>query len=143
MRFKICGKNIMLTTHIIIAIIVDNIIPLITGQALVLVQTDAGIINNTINLPDKISEENCKDASKFLTTNLYNKPICDIISNFDYYNSLFKNQIKYFQEFDEYCNQLYSNLEELVSKAVCTLDGEVIIRDNFHQYNLCKYVGVA
>ncbi len=79
-----------------------NIIPLITGQALVLVQTDAGIINNTINLPDKISEENCKDASKFLTTNLYNKPICDIISNFDYYNDLFKNQIKYFQEFFEF-----------------------------------------
>lgn len=79
-----------------------NIIPLITGQALVLVQTDAGIINNTINLSDKITEENCKDASKFLTTNLYNKPICDIISNFDYYNSLFKNQIKYFQEFFEF-----------------------------------------
>ena len=79
-----------------------NIIPLITGQALILVQTDAGIINNTINLPDKISEENCKDASKFLTTNLFNKPICDIISNFDYYNKLFKNQIKYFQEFFEF-----------------------------------------
>lgn len=76
-----------------------NIIRLITGQALVLVQTDAGIINNTINLPDKISEENCKDASKFLSTNLYNKPISEIISNFDYYNNLFKNQIKYFQEF--------------------------------------------
>lgn len=76
-----------------------NIIPLITGQALVLVQTDAGIINNTINLSDKITEENCKDASKFLTTNLYNKPINEIISNFDYYNELFKNQIKYFQEF--------------------------------------------
>lgn len=76
-----------------------NIIKLITGQALVLVQTDAGIINNTINLPDKITEENCKDASKFLSTNLYNKPISEIISNFDYYNNLFKNQIKYFQEF--------------------------------------------
>ena len=76
-----------------------NIIPLITGQALVLVQTDAGIMNNTINLSSNITEENCKDASKFLTTNLYNKPIQDIIENFEYYNDLFKNQIKYFQEF--------------------------------------------
>lgn len=83
---SLCVKNI-------------NIIPLITGQALVLVQTDAGIINNTINLPNKISEENCKDASKFLSTNLYNKAISEIITNFDYYNNLFKNQIKYFQEF--------------------------------------------
>jgi len=76
-----------------------NIIPLITGQALILVQTDAGIVNNTIDLAENISEENCKDASKFLTTNLYNKRIKDILENFDYYNNLFKNQIKYYQEF--------------------------------------------
>lgn len=76
-----------------------NIIPLITGQALVLVQSDAGIMNNTIDLSSNITEENCKDASKFLTTNLYNKKFNDIINNFDYYNQLFKNQIKYFQEF--------------------------------------------
>ena len=79
-----------------------NIIPLITGQALVLVQSDAGIMNNTINLMGNITEENCKDASKFLTTNLYNKKISDIIENFEYYNNLFKNQIKYFQEFFGY-----------------------------------------
>ena len=89
-----------------------NIIPLITGQALVLVQTDAGIVNNTINLPGNITEENCKDASKFLTTNLYNKKIRDIIENFDYYNNLFKNQIKYFQEFFSFITdtlKTYSN----------------------------------
>lgn len=76
-----------------------NIIPLITGQALVLVQTDAGIINNTIDLSSKITEDNCKDASKFLSLNLGNKKIREILDNFDYYNNLFKNQIKYFQEF--------------------------------------------
>jgi len=76
-----------------------NIIPLITGQALVLVQTDAGIINNTITLSGNITEDNCKDASKFLSTNLSNKKISDILENIDYYNDLFKNQIKYFQEF--------------------------------------------
>ena len=107
-----------------------NIIPLITGQALILVQTDAGIINNTINLPDKISEENCKDASKLLTTNLFNKPICDIISNFDYYNKLLKNQIKYFQEFFEFITdtlktysshsfKTHSNMSNLLENPEC------------------------
>ena len=107
-----------------------NIIPLITGQALILVQTDAGIINNTINLPDKISDENCKDASKFLTTNLFNKPICDIISNFDYYNKLLKNQIKYFQEFFEFITdtlktysshsfKTHSNMSNLLENPEC------------------------
>lgn len=76
-----------------------NIIPLITGQALLLVQTDAGIMNNTISISSNVSEDNCKDASKFLSMNLGNKRIKDILENFDYYNDLFKNQIKYFQEF--------------------------------------------
>ncbi|MGN0961092.1 MAG: heat-inducible transcriptional repressor HrcA [Christensenellales bacterium] len=76
-----------------------NVIPLITGQALLLVQTDAGIINNTINLSSSITEDNCKDASKFLSMNLCNKKIRDILENVEHYNKLFKNQIKYFQEF--------------------------------------------
>lgn len=76
-----------------------NIIPLITGQALLLIKTNGGIINNTITLKDNVGEENCKDASKFLTTNLMNKKICDVLNNFDEYQKLFENQIKYFQDF--------------------------------------------
>jgi len=90
-----------------------NIIPLITGQALVLVQTDVGIMNNTINLSENLTEENCKDASKFLTTNLYNKKIKEIIDNFDYYNDLFKNQIKYFQEFFSFITETLKNYSNL------------------------------
>lgn len=90
-----------------------NIIPLITGQALVLVQTDVGIMNNTITLNENLTEENCKDASKFLTTNLYNKKIKEIIDNFDYYNDLFKNQIKYFQEFFSFITETLKNYSNL------------------------------
>ena len=75
-----------------------NIIPLITGQALLLLQTNAGIINNTFIMPDGVTEEHCKDASKFLTNNLGGKKISDVINNFDHYNSLFKNQIQYFND---------------------------------------------
>ncbi len=75
-----------------------NIIPLITGQALVLLQTNAGIINNTMDLPSGITDEHCKDASKFLTNNLSGKKIVDVLSNYDYYNQLFKNQINYYND---------------------------------------------
>ena len=89
-----------------------NIIPLITGQVLVLVQTDAGIINNTLSLPSSITEDNCKDASKFLSTNLCNKKISEILENIDYYNELFKNQIKYFQEFFSFITDTLKHYSE-------------------------------
>lgn len=88
-----------------------NIIPLITGQALVLIQTNEGIINNTIHLESCVTEEHCKDASKFLTNNFYNKRVADMLENFDYYNNMFKNQIKYF-------NDLFSQLIAILSQFV-------------------------
>lgn len=75
-----------------------NVIPLLTGQGLVLLKTSAGVVSNHISLNAGVTEENCKDASKFLTTNLYNKKIIDVINNIDYYNDLMKNQIKFYKE---------------------------------------------
>ena len=75
-----------------------NIIPIITGEALMLVKTNAGIINNTFPLSEEITEDNCKDASKFLTNNLSNKKIKDVLDNYEEFVGLFKNQLKYFQD---------------------------------------------
>lgn len=90
-----------------LTIVAINLIKLITGQGLVLIQTNAGIINNTIRLDSTITEENCKDASKFLTTNLANKKISEILENSDYYTKLFKSQITYFE-------QLFMSLTEML-----------------------------
>lgn len=94
-----------------LTIVAINIIPLITGQALFLIQTNEGIINNTIDLPDYIMEEHCRDASKFLSTNLCNKQVTDVIDNFDKYNIMFKNQIKYF-------NEMFTSLTDLLKMYV-------------------------
>lgn len=91
-----------------------NVIPLITGQALVLIQTSDGIINNTINLNGEITEEHCKDVSKFLTNNLMNRKLIDVINNFDYYNDKFKMQIKYFNDF---FSQIINILNDYISKG--------------------------
>ncbi len=75
-----------------------NVIPIITGEALMLVKTNAGIINNTIPLKSDVSEENCKDASKFLTNHLANKKIKEIFDNYREYTELFKKELNYFQD---------------------------------------------
>ena len=95
-----------------------NVIPLITGQALVLIQTTDGIINNTINLSKEVTEEHCKDASKFLTTNLMNRRLIDVITNFDYYNDKFKTQIKYFNDF---FSQIINVLSEYIEKGTAKI----------------------
>lgn len=96
-----------------------NIIPLITGQALVLIQTNEGIINNTIHLEKGVTEEHCKDASKFLTNNFYNKRVADMLENFDYYNNMFKNQIKYFNDL---FTQLINVLSQFVENGTLTVE---------------------
>jgi len=91
-----------------------NVIPLITGQALLLIQTTDGIINNTINLDKDVTEEHCKDASKFLTSNLMNRRLIDVINNFDFYFDKFKSQIKYFNEF---FTQIINILSDYIKKG--------------------------
>lgn len=95
-----------------------NIIPLISGQGLVLFQTDAGLINNTISLSEEITEENCKDASKFLTSSFYNKTIKDIFEHIDDYSNSFNNQIDSYQNL---FNSLIQVLEGYVNNGMSFL----------------------
>ncbi len=97
-----------------------NIIPLITGQGLLLLKTEAGVISNYINLSADITEEHCKDASKFLTTNLYNKKIIDIIENIESYNNVLKNQIKFYQD-------LFTSLTKVLKEYV--VHGSSVIKN--------------
>ncbi len=89
---------VQLTNYKSLTIDAINIIPIITGEALMLIKTSAGIINNTIPLKSDITEDNCKDASKFLTTHLANKKIKDVIENYSNFSELFKKELDYFQD---------------------------------------------
>lgn len=116
-----------------------NIIPLITGQGLILFQTSAGIINNTIELSSDVTEDICKDASKYLTTNLYNKTITDIIENIDYYNELFKKQISFYQElFVAVTGILKQFAEEKASKLVNTNTTKLLSEPEYKDINEAK-----
>ena len=95
-----------------------NIIPLISGQGLVLFQTDAGLINNTITLSDNVTEENCKDASKFLTTSFYDKSIKEIFEHIEDYSKVFNEKIDNYQHL---FNSLIQVLEGYVNNGMSFL----------------------
>ena len=116
-----------------------NVIPLITGQGLVLFQTSAGIINTTVNLNPEITEDVCKDASKYLTTNLYGKTIADIMQNIEYYNNLFKNQIKFYQElFVSVTNVIKKFAEERSSKLIHSNTTKLLDEPEYKDINRAK-----
>jgi len=95
-------------------LVVENfkIIPLIDGSGIVLIGTKAGIINNSINLPEGITEENCIDASNFMTKHFAGASLANMSENI----MLHKNELqKSIAGFEKLCNNLISCLSHLLS----------------------------
>lgn len=87
-----------------------KIIPLIDGNGLCLITTETGIINNNIKLQNGINEDNCRDASKFLTEKFKEKSIGNMILNISEYKSDFEKEISGFKIL---CSNLISCLSDL------------------------------
>lgn len=51
---------------------------------------------------------------------------------------IYKEVIEYFKSLE-----VFKYLEDFVSKAVFSVDGSVIIRDNAYQYKLCNYTRIV
>lgn len=90
-----------------------RIFPLMTGELLVLLQTNAGIINNTIATSQPVTEQNCLDASNFLTKTFQNKTIEEMIENI---NSLENEMLSQVEEFKGLINIFIDSLTEIASK---------------------------
>lgn len=92
-------------------LIVENIkiIPLIDGSGIVLIGTKNGIINNSINLSKSTTEQNCIDASNFLTNNFKGKSLKDIKINLKNYVENLNEDIKNFET-------LFNNLIDCLTK---------------------------
>ena len=96
-------------------LIIKNIklIPLIDNSLLLLISTSTGIINNNINIKEKVTEQNCLDASNFLTNRFSGKTIsCMITSMKELVNSL-NAEIK---EYETIFNVLIDGLIDLTEK---------------------------
>ena len=74
-----------------------KIIPLIDGSGIVLLGTKSGIINNTINFSSSVTEENCVDASNFLTNKFKGKTISSLIENMPQISQELNMEIKQYE----------------------------------------------
>lgn len=94
-------------------LVVDTIkiIPLIDGNGIVLIGTKAGIINSTITLNFGVTEENCIDASNFLTLKFTGHTISEMNENINLYKKDMQENIK---GFEKLCNNLLNCLSDLL-----------------------------
>lgn len=91
-----------------------KIIPLIDGSGIVLMGTESGIINNTINFNGNITEETCIDASKYLTKEFHGKTLGEIVNNIEKITQNLNNEL---EEFGALLNNLLTCLSSLTENS--------------------------
>lgn len=96
-------------------LIIKNIklIPLIDNSLLLLISTSTGIINNNINIKEKVTEQNCLDASNFLTNRFSGKTISYMITSMKELVNGLNAEIK---EYETIFNVLIDGLIDLTEK---------------------------
>jgi len=97
-------------------LIIQNIkiIPLIDSSMLLLISTNTGIINNNIKIKENLSEQNCIDASNFLTNRFSGKTISVMITDMKELVSSLNGEIK---EYENIFNILIDGLIDLTEKT--------------------------
>mgnify|MGYP004666723543 CR=1 FL=1 len=96
-------------------LIVQNIklIPLIDNSLLMLISTSTGVINNNIKFDDMVSEQNCVDASNFLTNKFKGRTISCMIKSMQQLVNSYDEEIK---EYENIFNILINGLIDLSEK---------------------------
>ena len=87
-----------------------KIIPLITNEALMLIQTSSGMLNNTINISKGIDEQSCIDAGRFLTQKFANLTIEQMLKAIQESHAGMQSEILEYREFFDYVLQTLVHL---------------------------------
>ena len=70
-----------------------KIIPLMTGQALILIETTSGVINNSMPINSQTPMQTYIDASNFLTKTFEGQTVADMIKNMPTYKTNMSHEI--------------------------------------------------
>jgi len=111
-----------------------KIIPLLTGQALILIETTSGIINNSMPADPNTPNQTYIDAGNFLTKTFAGQTVADMIKNMnDYRQNMDKELNEYKAIFDTLILSLNNVIDNLMEHNV-TSRGELQLL-NSPEYN--------
>lgn len=91
-----------------------KIVPLLTGQALILIETNSGVIHNFMDVAGKIPSQTYVDASNFLTSTFGNQTLSDMVQNIEQYRSKMGQELL---EFSSIFDRLIDSLKSLCDKV--------------------------
>lgn len=116
-----------------------KIIPLLTGQALILIETNSGIINNFMPTKPDTPNQTYVDASNFLTSTFANKTVADMIKNMEDYRVLMGQELENYRGlFDTIIESLKSLSENIVNKCGVATRGQLKLLNSPEYQDLDK-----
>ena len=103
-----------------------KIVPLMTGQALILIETNSGIINNFMPANADTPMQTYVDASNFLTTTFRGHTVSDMIQNIENYRTDMKTELLNFSSiFDTMILSLKKLCDKIANSGGFTARGQL------------------
>lgn len=116
-----------------------KIVPLMTGQALILIETNSGIINNFMPAKNDIPTQTYVDASNFLTTTFSEHSVADMIQNIENYRTqMGQDLIEFCGIFDTMIDSLKRLCDKIASSGGFTARGQLRLLNSPEYHDLDK-----
>ncbi len=113
-----------------------NIMHLLSGQVLVLIDTNAGVITNTLPANDKITRQDCESASKIFCDIFKGHNIGYLMQNIDEFSEKIQNAMRSYEEIFKLVLMVLNNYAEDNSSDVSS--GGIIKLLDSPEYNDIK-----
>ncbi len=108
-----------------------KIIPLLTKQALILIETNSGVISNSMEAQDTIPQQSYIDASNLLTQTFQNCTVAEMIKGMEGHKQEMSKQLSEFSViFDTVIKSLSSLVDRLSQNGHITAKGELKLLGN-------------
>ena len=120
-----------------------KIVPLLTGQALLLVETGSGVIHNFMNSIEGVPPQTYVDASNFLTNTFAGHSLLDMVKNIGSYRESMGKQLNEFADiFDRIIDSLKTLTDKVAENKGFSAKGELKLLNNpeYHDVDKAKRV---